>query len=103
MKRILFLLFILTIFQNAPAQVGLIKRQTPPDDEINLDYRNPKIFEIAEIEITGAQFLDKNALISISSLKVGDKIVASADDEISIPTDGVVLQRGKRQFIRVIT
>jgi len=79
MKRILFLLFILTIFQNAPAQVGLIKRQTPPDDEINLDYRNPKIFEIAEIEITGAQFLDKNALISISSLKVGDKIKIPGD------------------------
>ncbi len=49
-------------------------------DELQLDYRNPKVFEIAEIDVTGSKYLDRNALISMSSLKVGDKIKIPGDN-----------------------
>jgi outer membrane protein insertion porin family len=41
-------------------------------DEIN--YANPKEYTIAGIVVTGSQFLDPNSMISMSGLKVGDKI-----------------------------
>ena len=44
------------------------------NDQINLSYANPQTYEIAEIDVTGLETLDRNALISLSGLKVGDKI-----------------------------
>ncbi|HEV7351429.1 outer membrane protein assembly factor BamA [Telluribacter sp.] len=39
-----------------------------------LDYANPKEYEIVEVTVSGTQFLDPNSMISISGLKAGDKI-----------------------------
>lgn len=77
---IILILFLLPVFGTL-AQVGLLKSNSDKegDVEIQLDYRNPKIFEIAGIEVTGAKFLDVNALISISGLKIGDKIKIPGD------------------------
>ena len=61
------------------AQVGLIK-STQDEGEIQLDYRNPKVFEIADISVTGSEFHDNNAIISISGLKIGDQIKIPGDD-----------------------
>jgi outer membrane protein insertion porin family len=44
------------------------------NDKIALSYANPREFEIADIEVTGLETIDKNALISLSGLKVGDKV-----------------------------
>jgi outer membrane protein insertion porin family len=44
------------------------------EDKIALSYANPREFEIADIEVTGLETIDKNALISLSGLKVGDKV-----------------------------
>jgi outer membrane protein insertion porin family len=79
-KFIILLIFLLPVF-GSYAQVGLIRDNSNQtgDEEIILDYRNPKIFEIAEINVTGAKFLDVNALISISGLKIGDKIKIPGD------------------------
>lgn len=44
------------------------------DDKIALSYANPREFEIADIEVTGLETIDKNALISLSGLKVGDRV-----------------------------
>ncbi len=44
------------------------------DGNISMSYSNPQVYEIAEINVEGSEFLDSNALISISGLKVGDKI-----------------------------
>ncbi|MDZ7604814.1 MAG: POTRA domain-containing protein [Cyclobacteriaceae bacterium] len=44
------------------------------DGKIALSYANPREFEIAEITVIGLETIDKNALISLSGLKVGDKI-----------------------------
>ncbi len=41
---------------------------------VQIDYSNPKVFEIADIRFTGLTTLDERALISFSGIKVGDKI-----------------------------
>jgi outer membrane protein insertion porin family len=46
-----------------------IEKQTPV-----LDYAEPKEYEIVEVTVSGTQFLDPNSMVSISGLKVGDKI-----------------------------
>ncbi len=40
----------------------------------DIDYNNPKQYEIGGISVQGTQFLDKKVLISISGLQVGDVI-----------------------------
>jgi len=42
--------------------------------DVEIDYNNPKQYEIAGITVTGVKYLDNNALIMISGLSVGDKI-----------------------------
>jgi outer membrane protein insertion porin family len=67
-------LLLITFFYISHISLGQIQ------DEVQLDYRNPKVFEIADIDITGSKYLDRNALISMSSLKIGDKIKIPGDD-----------------------
>jgi len=44
---------------------------------------NPQQYEIAEIAVTGTQFLDKALLISLSGLNVGDKVVYPGGDQFA--------------------
>ncbi len=46
----------------------------------SINYSSPKEYEIAGIEVEGVEFLDNNALISLSGLKVGDKIKIPGDE-----------------------
>lgn len=46
----------------------------------NVSYGNPREYEIAEIKVEGSQYLDNVALISLSGLKVGDKIKVPGED-----------------------
>ena len=39
-----------------------------------LDYTQPKDFEVGGIKVSGAEFSDENAIISIAGFKVGDKV-----------------------------
>ncbi|MGV3557454.1 outer membrane protein assembly factor BamA [Larkinella arboricola] len=41
---------------------------------INLNYADPKEYEIAGLTVTGNKYLDPNSLLSLTGLKVGDKI-----------------------------
>ncbi|RYG54254.1 MAG: outer membrane protein assembly factor BamA, partial [Chitinophagaceae bacterium] len=45
----------------------------------SMDYANPRKFEIGGITVSGAQYLDSEALISITGLKVGDQINIPGD------------------------
>lgn len=75
-----YLIVILLILSTGIALAQVEKNTSEqPSGQINMDYRNPKEFEIADIEVDGAKYLDKNALISISALKVGDKIKIPGD------------------------
>ncbi len=43
-------------------------------DGVQIDYSNPKVFEIAEIKFTGLNVLDERALVSFAGIKVGDRV-----------------------------
>jgi len=47
--------------------------------KLNIDYLEPKEYEIGGITVTGVKFLDQNVLIMISGLSVGDKIKIPGD------------------------
>ncbi len=75
-------LLIPLCFLSASAQAQIVfgqNRNTSPSN-ISINYSSPKEFEIADIVVTGVQFLDNNALISLSGLKVGDKIKIPGDE-----------------------
>lgn len=48
-------------------------------DSISLDYSAPKEYEIGGITVTGTEYLDKNTLILISGLDIGDKVQVPGD------------------------
>ena len=79
-----FLLFILIIIQATFSYSQLIfgqnRQNQQPSNELNVNYSNPREYVIADIEVRGVQFLDDNVLISLSGLKVGDKIKIPGDD-----------------------
>src|SRR6187402_1310316 len=49
---------------------------TPPPEvgPIDLNYMNPVEYTLGGIDVTGLSVLDKNAVVSLTGLKVGDKI-----------------------------
>ena len=71
--KVIFPAFWILCSLAAHAQVKLGTRGSVPSQE-EVNYENPKTYEIGGIEIKGVKFLDPNALIAYSGLKVGDKI-----------------------------
>ena len=72
------LLLLLPLF--AEAQVGLRRPSRNTNKNIvDLSYTNPQEYEIAEITVSGAETLNTDALISLSGLRVGDKITLPGD------------------------
>ncbi len=66
MKKILFVCFSLMFSLLAKAQNA--------DSIPVFEYNEPKDYEIGGIKVTGAEYSDDNAIISIAGLKVGDKV-----------------------------
>src|SRR5690606_13577342 len=46
---------------------------------VNIDLTTPHEYKIADITVSGARFLDASAIVSISGLKIGDKIRIPGD------------------------
>ncbi len=53
---------------------GSESTQPAPGVSTEFKYSDPKTYEIAEITTSGTKFYDANSLVSISGLRVGDKI-----------------------------
>ena len=68
---ILLFIFLLS-FSAVTAQVAITGN--------NLDLSAPAEYEIGGITVSGVQYLDKNVLIGLSGLAVGDKITIPGDD-----------------------
>ena len=66
--RIVAVLMCLTGFFT-PAMQAQVNGDTPV-----ADYTAPKDYEIGGLKVTGANFSDENALLSIAGFKVGDKV-----------------------------
>ena len=72
MKRLFIVLGIaLCVLQVAEGQV---RYGVNAGKGVQIDYSNPKVFEIADIKFTGLNVLEERALISFTGIKVGDKI-----------------------------
>lgn len=65
----LFLLLVL-MKPNANAQLN----------GVDIDFMSPKTYEIGGLTITGAESYDKNALLLIAGLKVGDEIMVPGEE-----------------------
>ena len=79
--NIFILLYMLSVTSYEQLIFGQNSKKTT--DAIEINYASPRELEIADIEIRWLQFLDNNALTSLSGLKVGDKIKIPGD-EISL-------------------
>ncbi|MEQ6119502.1 POTRA domain-containing protein [Reichenbachiella sp. MALMAid0571] len=78
--KITFLVSALIFSSLSFAQIRYGGNTSPKSDgNISMSYSNPQVYEIAEINVEGSEFLDSNALISISGLKIGDKIKIPGD------------------------
>lgn len=81
MKRILIITLLLGVAFDTWSQFRRSREREnqTAQEQGPLNYANPAEYTIAGIEVTGIEILDKNAMISISGLKVGDKIKIPGD------------------------
>ncbi|QMU26996.1 outer membrane protein assembly factor BamA [Adhaeribacter radiodurans] len=70
----LFLFVLLTTAASAQVNIGT------QGTNVELDYNNPKEYRIGAVTVSGAKFLDPNTLISITGLRVGDRIKLPGED-----------------------
>lgn len=83
MKRIVLFLICVIVGGEALGQFNRSRNRTnntPVITSSTLNYANPQEYFIGGIEITGLNVLDKNAMISLTGLKVGDKIKIPGDE-----------------------
>ena len=77
-QLVLFLLLTIFIVTSASAQFRR-RTTTPGGTDVNLNYANPSEYIIGGIEVTGLNILDKNSIVSLTGLRVGDKIKIPGD------------------------
>jgi outer membrane protein insertion porin family len=73
------ILIILTMLLGSLIRLTAQEQKLDYDRLPVIDYSNPKEYEIADITVSGVQFLQPQVLISISGLKVGDRIKVPGD------------------------
>jgi outer membrane protein insertion porin family len=79
MKKFFFLLVLIGITADGWAQFRKNRDRAGAATENNLNYANPAEYTIGGIEVTGLNVLDKNAMVSLTGLKIGDKIKIPGD------------------------
>ncbi len=67
LRKLILIISSIFIFNNLVAQLNNVENPI-----INLNYNDPEKYEIGEITVSGIQFLDPNAIIANSGIKVGD-------------------------------
>ena len=74
MRQRTFLFFVLLIFAS-----GLYAQEGIKADSLQvMDYSSPKDYVIADVTVSGIEFIQKEVLISISGLKAGNTLYVSA-------------------------
>jgi len=79
MRKLVFIIAILAGVESF-GQIVFGRDNKQSGSDVSINYSSPKEYEIADIEVRGVQFLDNNALISLSGLRVGDKIKVPGDE-----------------------
>lgn len=80
MRVYLIILLVASGFFCSIAQVRFGQNRQRQAGDFSINYSSPREFEIVAIEVKGVQFLDNSALVSLSGLKVGDKIKIPGDE-----------------------
>jgi outer membrane protein insertion porin family len=75
---LLFSLTLISFLSQAQLRGALGQRAAVPSAS-ELNYAEPKEYEIAEITTTGSKYYDGNSMISLSGLRIGDKIKVPGD------------------------
>lgn len=80
MKPTLLLTCLILISFSSLAQImNRDRRGRTTESQTTLNYANPREYTVAGIEVSGLNILDKNAMVSLTGLKVGDKIKIPGD------------------------
>jgi len=83
MKRILPLIAICVLVYAVPSfgqfRKGKSNQDSSPAQGETLNYANPTEYIIGGIDVAGIRVLDKNAVISLTGLKIGDKVKIPGD------------------------
>ena len=79
MRNIVLILLLIFVGIDAVAQFRKNRDRGNASADTNLNYANPAEYFIGGIEVTGLTILDKNSMISLTGLKVGDKIKIPGD------------------------
>lgn len=79
-KLAVVILLLLVAASQLQAQIVFGRNQGGGSKDLSINYSSPTEYEVADIEVKGVQFLDNNALISLSGLRVGDKIKVPGDE-----------------------
>lgn len=104
-REIITLIYDEKVAKNAEKQFikTFRKKQTPDEVESRIVDR---VSWIAVDLFTAVGLVSSKGearrLIEQKGLKVNDKLIKTADEEIKISAKGLILQRGKRQFIKVV-
>jgi len=70
------LFIVLLIFAS-----GLVAQEVINYDSLRvMDYENPKEYVIADVKVSGIEFIQKEVLVSLSGLKPGNTITIPGDD-----------------------
>jgi outer membrane protein insertion porin family len=78
MKKILYIIFLFHVctLSAFSQQWRLGNRRT----NVDINYESPQDYYIGGITVSGVQFLDPEAIISLTGLKIGDKITVPGDE-----------------------
>ncbi len=79
MRTLVLVTLLLVAAFDSVAQFRKSRDRGNASADNNLNYANPGEYTIAGIEVTGLNVLDKNAMIALTGLKVGDKIKIPGD------------------------
>ncbi len=75
MRKTIFVILLITIYN-----LTTFAQEQTNTRLSNIDYAQPKEYEIGGITISGIKYLDRNVLIHLSGLKVGNTITVPGDD-----------------------
>ena len=65
---------LLQLIMSYMASVGALAQTTPPAQPLALHYTAPDSYLIEDIQVTGIQTLDQEAIVAITGLKAGDTV-----------------------------
>ena len=80
MKRVLVVLLLFLIVAEVNGQFRRRNNTSAESVSDGLNYTRPQEYILAGIKVTGLNVLDENALISLTGLKIGDKINVPGDE-----------------------